>query len=307
MDTLKQIFSIANIINSIFAGIFTSIIIWFYFLLRTNRLKHQNYTILFTNLYTFLITLNMARKFDDIIFPIINRIQKKIDRFKNRDKLDIEWLFDDLISDFKILKVKCEIIERKIRESADFLKNIDMALISKKIQSKVLEMVGDIFCLNALETNLGHVIEIEEEYNIRKRTVLSIQNVMKKKIAEINKKMAMIKNESKDEMLKLMTDRSKLIDEEIASIKKQLRDIITLSQNTLYDLRIYSDERKKQIIEIKDDIKELFKLFPRSLQKELEELTHQEVSEQLDLVSTDPELMERKNYILNNIIDIFEK
>jgi len=65
----------------------------------------------------------------------------------------------------------------------------------------------------------------------------------------------MIKNESQDELLKLTAEKSKLIEEQNDSTKKLLREIISLSQNTLYDIRMYLSGRKKEMIEIKEKIK----------------------------------------------------
>lgn len=308
---MDDILSVQNIINSIIAGIVTSIIIWLYFIIRNYKIRFENQKLLFSNLFRFLVNLNILNVSDKFLFPIMEKVQERIDTFKNHEKIDYIRLFEDTISYLKVLKYKNEWLEGRIQESTNFLENTDISLINSNIRKKVIDLSGDALSLKAYEFNNSSIIELENEFEVIKRTVYSNNEQLNSDLNLLRNKKSKITEtheEKNHEIIKKIDDKiDEIITKHYNDLREYLLPIYSMAQNIIYDFRIISAARKKSMLEIKENIKEIFKLFPNKIQRELNELTNKDMSEHLDLVTSDPKLNERKDVLKGLISDIIDR
>lgn len=308
MGTFSEYFTLGNLASSLFTGILTSLLIWVFVTYQNRQLGNRNNEILGGVLYQFMILIGISKKAETVVFELMQSTQEKINIFKNRADIDYEWLCADVVANLKLLKAKDELIERAIdRLISNFTLSMDVSYVNNQIVIKVKEMLAN--CMGLVIFRLPEFnVEIEEQYHIQRRKLERRLQHVQQMIQSYDKQLANLPENPEEKAAKenqLKTERQKWVDSIVADKRNHYDPIIKLAQNTLYDIRLMLGGRKRTLIEISDQAKNIIALLPKNIRDEFR-ASPKDISEYFDLYSADPELRQRKDELVKNISDILD-
>lgn len=308
MNTLSEYFTLGNILSSLFTGILTSLLIWAFVTYQNRQLGNRNNETLGAILYQFMVLIGISKKAENVVFELMQSTQEKINIFKSRTDIDYEWLCADIVADLKLLKAKNELIESVMdRLINNFTQSMDVSFVSNQVVVKIKEMLMD--CISLAIFRLPEFnVEIEEQYHIQRRKLERRLQQVQQMIQSYDKQLANLPENPEEKVAKenqLKTERQKWVDSIVADKRNHYDPIIKSAQNTLYDVRLMLGGRKKTLIEISDQAKEIIALLPKNIRDEFH-ATPKDISEYFDLYSADPELRQRKDELVKNISDVLD-